>query len=158
MPFVQATDDIPAEKDVEKAVEVRKFTWHGHPRGQGRPRFNRATGTAYKASEDRAFENSIAAAYLGENAGKEPFQGAVCVTVTICIPIPKTATKAAKMAIYEGKKLPIVKPDVDNVCKAVMDALNGVAYRDDKQVTQIFISKTYAEEPGMIVHLEGGEE
>lgn len=27
-----------------------------------------------------------------------------------------------------------MKPDADNIAKAVLDALNGVAYADDKQV------------------------
>ena len=31
------------------------FEVYVEPRGQGRPRFNRATGTAYKASEDKAY-------------------------------------------------------------------------------------------------------
>ena len=34
-----------------------------------------------------------------------------------------------------------VKPDIDNVVKCVMDGLNGVAWDDDCQVTQLVASK-----------------
>ena len=39
---------------------------------------------------------------------------------------------------------PTKKPDVDNILKIVLDALNGVAYDDDKQVTSSFPRKRYA--------------
>lgn len=33
------------------------------------------------------------------------------------------------------------KPDIDNVLKAVLDALNGVAYKDDSQVVEVRVVK-----------------
>ncbi len=38
------------------------------------------------------------------------------------------------------------KPDVDNLAKAVMDALNGVVWQDDAQVTSLNVRKVYARE------------
>lgn len=35
------------------------------------------------------------------------------------------------------------KPDIDNIIKAVLDGLNGVAFKDDKQVTSIKATKFY---------------
>ncbi len=46
-----------------------------------------------------------------------------------------------------GKILPAKKPDIDNVVKAVLDALNGVAYRDDTQVIELHVRKSYSEKP-----------
>ena len=43
-----------------------------------------------------------------------------------------------------GKLLPTKKPDVDNVAKSVLDALNGVAWLDDSQVVRLEISKSYS--------------
>jgi Holliday junction resolvase RusA-like endonuclease len=34
-----------------------------------------------------------------------------------------------------------VKPDLDNIVKAIMDALNGYAFEDDKQVVSITARK-----------------
>lgn len=35
------------------------------------------------------------------------------------------------------------KPDADNIGKIILDALNGIAYADDNQVTQLNIKKNY---------------
>jgi Holliday junction resolvase RusA-like endonuclease len=37
----------------------------------------------------------------------------------------------------------ITKPDVDNLAKAILDALNGVAYEDDSQVYSLEVQKWY---------------
>lgn len=46
------------------------------------------------------------------------------------------------------------KPDADNLAKAVLDALNGVAYDDDSQVCHLTVSKRFAnpgEDPGCTI-------
>ena len=35
-------------------------------------------------------------------------------------------------------------PDIDNIAKLVMDAMNGVIYFDDRQVVQLEVTKTYS--------------
>ena len=44
------------------------------------------------------------------------------------------------------------RPDVDNYAKAVMDAMNGVVFEDDRQVTFLCVSKEWASpgQPGFI--------
>ena len=50
----------------------------------------------------------------------------------------------------------VSKPDVDNLAKGVLDALNGYAFKDDCQVTRLDISKDWATSclPGVIIHIE----
>jgi len=48
-----------------------------------------------------------------------------------------------------------VKPDIDKLCRTVLDALTGVAYRDDSQVVSIVASKVYAETEGIEIILGG---
>lgn len=36
------------------------------------------------------------------------------------------------------------KPDVDNLSKAILDALNGICYDDDSQVVELAVTKEYA--------------
>ena len=45
-------------------------------------------------------------------------------------------------------------PDLDNLLKALMDAINGVAWADDKQVTDIIASKHYADADGIVFNIE----
>ena len=44
---------------------------------------------------------------------------------------------------------PIVKPDGDKLLRACQDALKGIVYRDDAQVTDAHVRKEYGETPGM---------
>ena len=45
---------------------------------------------------------------------------------------------------------PDKKPDMDNILKAVLDALNKVAYEDDKQVVELIGRKYYTESDGFL--------
>ena len=39
--------------------------------------------------------------------------------------------------------------DIDNYIKAILDALNGVYFKDDKQVVEVFASKKYSNTPSI---------
>ena len=45
------------------------------------------------------------------------------------------------------------RPDVDNATKAVLDALNGVAWEDDSQVTRLVVEKSYGTEARTTVRI-----
>ena len=55
------------------------------------------------------------------------------LTVIVCIPYRTKAYKTKPDAILE----PGMRPDVDNVFKAVADALEGIAFRNDRHVLEI---------------------
>ena len=48
--------------------------------------------------------------------------------------------------MISGNVFPAKKPDADNILKIVADALNGIAYGDDKQVVTAQVQKQYAEQ------------
>lgn len=59
--------------------------------------------------------------------------------------------------IENNELFPTVKPDADNVSKIILDALNGLAYYDDNQVTDLTIYKQYAttdEGVGVVVNIK----
>lgn len=74
------------------------------------------------------------------------FEGAVDLQATFHIPRGKTVKRPA----------PLIKPDIDNYLKALMDALTGAAYKDDGQVLGVSASKRYAdnEPPGIWISLQ----
>ena len=69
--------------------------------------------------------------------------------VTVCITIRKSFTKSMpkyKRAMAEDDKIrPITKPDLDNAAKGILDALNGVLWKDDSAVTTLMVQKKFAE-------------
>lgn len=131
-----------------------RFEVPGEPRGKGRPRF--CNGHAYTDSETKAYEQKIVAYYRKALGAFSWPQGAtVAVEVTAVYPIPKRATKAALALMQSGKLLPTRKPDIDNVLKIVLDALNGVAWKDDSCVVELIGRKVYGSEPGIAVEMKG---
>ncbi len=44
--------------------------------------------------------------------------------------------------------------DADNVAKACLDALTGIVWRDDRQVVQLKIEKTFGETPAITIHAQ----
>jgi len=128
----------------EKSVN---FTIYGKPVPKGRPRMTRY-GTAYTPKTTRSYEEKVRACYLnqgGINFGDAP----VDVMMTFCFPIPKSWSKKKREAALRA---PYCKrPDADNLAKAVLDALNGVAYTDDGQVCSMVLAKEYAPDPMTVV-------
>lgn len=73
--------------------------------------------------------------YMGENLIK--------VEIKAFYEIPQSWSKKKKAAAMAGAIRPTTKPDCDNIIKIVLDALNGVAYYDDKQVISVSCEKHY---------------
>ena len=118
------------------------FVVPGMPQGKGRPRFMR-NGHTYTPDKTRKYERLIREAYLLQS-GHFYDRAVLALCIYACFPIPKSYTKKQRELIRAGKMFPLVKPDGDNIAKAVMDALNGIAYDDDKQIADIRCFKRYA--------------
>ena len=57
---------------------------------------------------------------------------------------PESWSKVKKLR-HIGKSK-ITTPDTDNIIKAVLDGLNGLAYKDDNIVSEIVSGKYYGDE------------
>lgn len=119
----------------------------GEPVGKGRPRFTKA-GTPYTPLKTRDYENKVAFLYKMAAKGRK-FQRHIPVAVEIraYYGIPQSDGKRQRERKLSGAIMPCKKPDIDNVVKAVLDAINGIAYEDDAQVVMISASKAYSERP-----------
>ncbi len=53
----------------------------------------------------------------------------------------------------QTRPLPTVKPDIDKLARALLDALTGVAYVDDNQVVELQVNKSYGEDARTTVHV-----
>ena len=126
------------------------FKIEGQPQGKGRPKFTR-DGHCFTPKATREYENLIAEEYKA--AKGELLDGYIRVNVKAYHKIPKSTTKINRGKIEAGIIKPAVKPDIDNVVKAILDGLNGVAYHDDSQVIYVNGEKFYADEPCVIVEV-----
>lgn len=111
------------------------FDVWGKVMGKGRPRFTRG-GRPYTPKATRDYERAIRESF--ENAtGRppEPFSGQIAVCIKTYRQLPKSTPKSVR------SEPDIHKPDIDNVAKIVLDALNGVAWEDDAQVVSLMASK-----------------
>ena len=126
------------------------FDVPGRPQGKGRPRFAR-NGHAYTPESTRRYEACIreTARRAAKKAGWKIAASGVYVYVYALFPIPRSWPREKKAAAERDELTP-GKPDIDNIVKAVLDGLNGVAYTDDKAVKAISASKKYstADYPG----------
>ena len=96
-----------------------------------------------------AYKEAIQLAAKVAMAGLAPVEGPVLVTVLFRFARPKSHSKAARIDHNHRQK-----PDLDNLCKAVLDALNGICWADDSQVCQIRASKAWRTEGQTIVVID----
>lgn len=131
------------------------FTIPGEPVAKGRPRMTR-TGHAYTPQKTRLYEAHIQDLWKRGIAPALPTGQPLRVSVDAFFSVPKSTSKKQKMAMDGAPH--IKKPDADNVVKAVLDALNGLAFEDDSRICNLTATKRYTlDEPRVEVTLEWGE-
>ncbi|WP_082494626.1 RusA family crossover junction endodeoxyribonuclease [Methylobacterium sp. Leaf108] len=125
----------------------------GLPVGKGRPRFAKATGHAFTPGRTRSYESALRLAgqdVMGEAA---PIDGPLAVSVVAVFPVPVSWPKKRRAAALSGDLWPTIMPDADNLLK-VLDALNEVVWRDDKQIAKAAIEKRYGAKPELVIQIE----
>lgn len=120
-------------------MSERFFTVPGKPIAKGRPRF--ANGRTFTDSKTRLAESCILDAYLRAYPDAEPLTGPVHVSVLARFEVPRSWSKRKQEAAILGHHTS--RPDLDNIGKTVLDALNGVAFADDSQVCSLSAAKEY---------------
>jgi Holliday junction resolvase RusA-like endonuclease len=90
-----------------------------------------------------------AALVMGE---RSPLEGALRVQVAAHFGIPVSRNGKKKAAALAGEIRPTKRPDWENVAK-MLDAFNGVIWRDDAQVVSGLIEKYYGDRPRLRVEV-----
>lgn len=122
--------------------------------GKERPRLNKRTGVVYTPTKTSTFEEKVQWAFkrkynIEQKLSENPFK----VKITAIFKPAKTLSKKEKAELIEKVDY-THKPDIDNIAKIILDSLNGLVYKDDKQVSALLIFKDYGEEDKIIVELE----
>lgn len=133
-----------------------KIVIPGVPVGKGRPKFSTFNGhaVAYTPEKTVNYENLVKLAF--QQSGETAFDRETQLRADIYayFPIPKSTSKKKRKEMESGLILPTKKPDTDNIAKAILDALNGLAYYDDAQVVCLQVSKKYSDEPRAVVFID----
>lgn len=117
---------------MKRQAQPYEFVAEGRPKTKGRPRASR-TGRVYTPKATLVAEAELAAQYDGPK-----YDGPLDVSVeyekdrqTIAItPLPEDQATVAQA-------------DIDNLLKLTLDALNGVAWNDDRQIVRITGTKKH---------------
>ena len=132
---------------------ILEFSVPGEPKGKGRPRVTRS-GHAFTPKDTVMYENLVRTSF------RQAYQDHIPVTdkeiraeIRAYYGMPKASKKKTAQMI-DGTIRPKKKPDLDNIAKAVLDSLNGIAYKDDSQIVTLSISKQYSLQPRVDVWLE----
>ena len=129
------------------------FHVEGPPRGKGRARFARRGNfvSTYTDSKTVDYETHIRACAIKAMGSSEPLESPVSVYLYARIPVPASYSKKKREACISGDIRPTKKPDIDNIAKSFLDAMNGIVYKDDIQVISLHITKVYSSGPGVDV-------
>lgn len=135
-------------------MEPIYFSVAGEPEGKGRPRATTVNGRArmYTPAKTKSYEDRIKLEAAVAMQGQSLMSGPVRVEVDMCFKVPGSWSNMKKHDAVELSRIrPTKKPDVDNVLKAVCDAMNGVVYEDDAQVVEVRMSKYFVEGEGYVL-------
>lgn len=128
------------------------FSVPGDPVPQPRPRVSTRGGfaRAYVPAQHpvHSYRRAIAAAAV--EAGASVHGDGVEVVIDLVWARPKSHVRKSGVK-PDAPQLP--RADIDNATKAVLDALNGVAWHDDAQVRRIVVEKSYGTEARTTVRI-----
>lgn len=139
------------------------FDIPGDPIGKGRARSfvrgivptasgkQRAIIGHYTPEKTRTWEGVARTLAMEAMRGRQPFAGPVRLALHITFAVPDSWPAWKRAMALNGEIEPTIKPDKDNIEKAVKDACNAVVWHDDCQVTAGVQLKKYGEHPGVRV-------
>lgn len=123
----------------------------GKPQAQGRPRFS--TRGKFPVAIDPHKDKKNWFRLQAQQQIESPIDSPVIMHITFIMTIPKSTSKKRRALMLANEIKHTKKPDLDNLQKFVLDALNGVAYRDDSLIWGIAARKVYGESEGVEIQL-----
>ena len=115
-----------------------RFVVEGKPVGKGRPRLARYA--VYTPNKTVNYEYLVKFSYL-QITNKKIEDGSIKIEIWAYFEPNKSESQKRQKELI-GKPY-CKKPDIDNIAKSILDGLNGIAYRDDNQITELYVHKLY---------------
>lgn len=131
----------------------KTFTIYGEPVAKGRPRFRKIGKfvSTYTPKKTKDYESECRVAATCAMYKDKPLLTPVKLVLEFQFAIPKSYSKKRYQACLSGEEKHLKKPDLDNIGKLVMDAFNGIVYKDDSQIVCLTMRKRYSVIPCILV-------
>lgn len=81
-------------------------------------------------------------------------EGPLMLQFTAYVSIPTATSQKKRALMLERIIIPEKKPDIDNILKIIMDALESVAYKRDSQIAIAITSKLYSDRPRLELKID----
>ena len=133
---------------------IYEFEVPGKIRGKDRPRINTYTYNIYTPNKTKDYEQYIQQNFKIKYPNYKMIEGRISIEIIAFLEIPKNTSKKKSIEMLEGTISPTKKPDIDNIAKSVLDALNKFVFKDDNQVTRIMVEKKYSKIEKIYVKIE----
>lgn len=133
---------------------IYEFEVPGKIVGKGRPRLNTYTGSVYTPTRTKDYETLVEQYFLLKYPKFKTLEGRINISMIAYFSIPKTTKKSEIEQMLNNKISPTKKPDIDNIIKIILDAMNKFAFKDDIQITKLEIEKKYGLEEKMQIIIE----
>jgi len=140
-------DAVPGWSDLPGEI---RFRVSAVPVAQPRQRHTK-TGRNYLPASHPVHAFKAACRLAAAGAVTRPMDCPVRLSIEFVLPRPQNR-------IWKNKPMErechAKKPDLDNLCKSVLDALTGIVWRDDSQVSELVAKKLIAsghEQPHVLV-------
>lgn len=119
----------------------------GNPVPQGRPRATKRGDHVrlYDPAKSKEWKREVLRQATKQSQSLIPFTGPVFMRCTFLMPKPKSLPK--KVVNH------VKKPDLTNLIKGIEDALEGLCYYNDSQITTLVCRKEYSTEPGVDIEI-----
>ena len=133
---------------------IYEFEVPGKITGKGRPRVNTTTAIAYTPAKTKEYEELVKQYFIIKYRMINPLEGRIKINITAYFSVPKNTSKKQEENMLNNTISPTKKPDIDNIAKIILDALNKLAFKDDNQITKLEIEKKYGTEEKISVKVE----
>lgn len=117
---------------------------------KGRPRVSKH-GHAFTPARTRDFE-TLAKLHISRQFREEIIKTGVSINIIFGFKVPKSW----KQSVIDNmnRLAHLIVGDVDNYAKATIDAMNGIVFEDDRQITRLTCEKKYSDTDFILIDIE----
>lgn len=131
-----------------------RFTLSEDPFGWQRA--GQGGGRTFTTKRTRTYEGRVRAACqdVMRRSGDQAYEEPVVMTIIFRLYPPDSWSKKKRAAALAGDIGTTGRFDIDNLAKAILDALNKVAFKDDRLIVRLVLEKVARETVGVDVTVE----